>query len=348
MGLRRARLEVRKGRTLLDALRLSKLERVVLCGNVQITSQAIRAALRHNVDVAMLNRGGAFVGRITGGRGKNIALRREQFQRLEEPDFALDLARRYVRGKLRNQRALLGRYQRTRRSERMARALVAIRLLLEQLPQAGDLDHLRGLEGRAAAEYFGALSAMISAPGIEFSRRLRRPPPDPVNILLSFGYTLLGNLVQGLVELAGADPYLGALHAPEWGRPSMALDLMEEWRPVVVDAAVLRTINKRIIRPKDFTPAEGEDAEEAVMEEAWEREETEQAGQAAPPPQRRLLLSSQGSKQWFTAYERRLEEVVYYPLQDRQLTLRQIIREQVYLMCRHLRGEAEYEPFIDH
>ena len=347
MGIRRARLEVRKGKTLLDSLRLTDLERVVLCGNVQATSQAIRAALRHGVDIAMLNRGGAFVGRITGGRGKNIELRCEQFRRLEDPAFALDLARRFVQGKLRNQRALLGRYQRARRDQRIARALVAVRLLLEQLPQTGTLDQVRGVEGRAAAEYFGALSTLISAPGVTFSRRLRRPPPDPVNILLSFGYTLLGNLVQGLVELAGADPYLGALHAPDWGRPSLALDLMEEWRPVVVDAAVLRTINKRIIRPDDFAPAEGEDAEEAVVEEDWERAETEQAGQNAPPPRRRLLLSSHGAKQWFTAYERRLEGVSYYAPQDRRLSYRQIIREQVYLVCRHLRGEADYEPFVD-
>ena len=346
MGVRGKRLEIRKGRAALDSVRLATLEQVVLCGNVQITPQALRAVLREGVDTVLLNRGGAFVGRVGGGAGRHIELRRAQFCRLEEPAFALELARRCVRGKLRNQRALLARYQRTRRDDRIARALVSIRLMLERLPAAGSLDELRGVEGRAAAEYFGAFPALLTAPGVDFPGRKRRPPPDPLNILLSFGYTLLGNLVQGNVELAGADPYLGALHAPERGRPSLALDLMEEWRPVVVDAAVLKVVNTRVIRPDDFTPAEGEDAEEAVMEEAWERQEAEQAGQDAPPMRRRLLLSAQGSRQWFTAYERRLEEVDDYPEQARRMSYRQIIRQQVYLLCRHLMGEGEYEPFI--
>ena len=318
----------------------------MLCGNVQITPQGLRAVLQNGVDTVLLNRGGAFIGRVGGGAGRHIELRRAQFRRLEEPPFALELARRYVRGKLHNQRALLGRYQRTRRDDRIARALVAIRLMLERLPEVTTMDELRGVEGRAAAEYFGAFGALLTAPGVEFSGRKRRPPPDPVNILLSFGYTLLGNLVQGYVELASADPYLGALHAPARGRPSLALDLMEEWRPVVVDAAVLRAFNTRAIRPDDFKPAEGEDAEEAVAEEAWERLEAEHAGERAPPPKRRLLLTRQGSKQWFTAYERRLEEASHYPAQDVRMSFRQIIHQQVYLLCRHLLDEEEYEPFI--
>ena len=343
VGIRRARLEIRKGGKLIESLRLDDLEQVVLCGNVQISSQAVRALLRRGIDTALLNRAGAYQGRITSGLSKNIELRRAQFRRLETAAETLELARCFVRSKLRNQRTLLRRYQRRLKDERIARALVAIRLLLERLPGAATLDQIRGFEGRAAADYFAAFPALITASGVEFTGRVRRPPPDPVNILLSFGYTLLGKLVQGNVELAGLDPYLGSLHAPAYGRPSLALDLMEELRPVIVDAAVLRALNTRAVRPIDFIPAEGEQGDDAPVEDAWEREEAE--GPDAPPPRRKLLLTAEGSKRWFSEYERRLREQVYYPLQDRRLSYRQVIREQVYLFCRHLKGEAEYTCF---
>lgn len=337
----RARLEVRKGRSTLQSLLLDKLEQVVLCGNVQITTQAMRALLRRGIDTAFLNLGGAFLGRLSGPLGKNIELRRVQHRRLDDPSTVQDLARRFVAGKLANSRALLRRHQREHADDRLARAQVAIRLLLERVSEAATLDELRGLEGRAAAEYFGAFPALVRAEGIEFTGRLRRPPPDPVNILLSFGYTLLGNLVQGFCELAGLDPYIGSLHAIRYGRPSLALDLIEEMRSVVVDVAVLRAINTRALRPADFVPASEEDA---PAEEAWEREEAEHEDEARP--RRKLLLTGDGVKRWIAAFEKRLGEQVYYPLQDRRLSYRQILQEQVWLLARHLKGEAEYEPFL--
>lgn len=328
---------------MLENPRLDDLEQVVLCGNVQVSVQAMHALLRRGVETVLLNRGGAHIGRLTSGRGKQVELRRSQFRQLEQPEHALDLARRVVAGKLRNQRALLRRYQRSRRDERIARALVSIRLLLERVDGAPDLDHLRGLEGKAAADYFGAFPALVQAPGITFDGRKRRPPPDPVNILLSFGYTLLCNQVQGMVETAGLDPYLGALHAPAYGRPSLALDLMEEQRPVLVDAAVLRVINTGAITPRDFMRLDGE--EEAEVEETWEREELDAEGEAAPPPRRKLLLTHLGSRKWFSAYERRLNEQTYYPPRGQRLSYRQVLREQVYLLARHLKGEEAYVAY---
>ena len=291
----------------------------------------------------LLNRGGAFVGRLASGLGKQIGLRRRQFQALERPEVALDLARRMVAGKLHNQRVLLRRYQRNRKDERLARALVAIRLMLERLDEADNLDVLRGMEGQAAAAYFSAWPVLVNAAGISFEGRKRRPPPDPVNILLSFGYTLLCNQAQGMVEAAGMDPYLGALHAPSYGRPSLALDLIEEFRPIVVDTAVLRAINTGMLTPRDFFRLEGE--EESEVEEQWEREELEASGEPTPP-RRKLHLTQLGSRKWFSAYERRQAEKVYFGLRRCRLTLRQVMREQVYLMASHLRGEGEYGSFL--
>lgn len=331
---------MRKGPALLESLRLDDLDQVVLCGQVQVTTQAVRALLRTGVDTAFLTQGGAFLGRICGPAGKNVELRRTQYRRLEDPAVTLDLAKRFVRGKLGNQRTLLMRHQREKPDERIARALVGLRLGMEALGGASDLDVLRGIEGKGARDYFGAFPALLTAPGVTFTRRIRRPPPDPVNILLSFGYTLLGNVVQGFVELAGLDPHLGSLHAPEYGRPSLALDLIEEMRPLLVDTTVIRAFNTRALAPRDFVPVAGDDA---PVEEAWEREESEATGEEAPT--RKLVLTPDGARRWLTAFERRLSEQAQYPPQNRRLTYRQVLREQVYLLARHLKGEEEYQPF---
>jgi len=346
VGRVRERLLVTKGNARLASVRLAELEQVALCGNVQLTTQAARILLARGIDAVFLNQGGAFLGRLAGPLGKNVELRRLQHQRLADPVFALDLARRFVAGKLANSRTLLQRHQRNRPADRIARALVAIRLLAEQLPRAASTAELLGLEGKAAAEYFGAFPCLLTAPGITFTGRKRRPPPDPVNILLSFGYTLLGNQVHGLCEQAGFDPYVGSLHALHYGRPSLALDLIEEMRPVLVDTTVLRVLNSRGITPADFVPVEPASAD---VEEAWERAEQEQedgsAGEEAAPPPRRLLLRQDAVRRWLVAFERRLGDEVYYPLQDRRLSYKLVLREQVYLLGRHLRGEASYEPF---
>ncbi|MBM4318968.1 MAG: CRISPR-associated endonuclease Cas1, partial [Deltaproteobacteria bacterium] len=173
----RERLRVSKGPSELAALRLDELEQVVLCGNVQLTTQAIRVLLARGIDTAFLDLGGRFLGRLAGPLGKNIELRRLQHRRLSDPEVMLGLARRFVAGKIANCRILLQRQQRNRPDERIARALVAMRLAAEKVPAAQAPDELLGLEGQAAASYFGAFPALLVAPGIEFTRRLRRPPP---------------------------------------------------------------------------------------------------------------------------------------------------------------------------
>jgi CRISPR-associated protein Cas1 len=228
-------------------------------------------------------------------------------------------------------------------------------LLAGRLGEAEDLDVLRGFEGKAAALYFDVFGRLISAPHVTFTTRIRRPPPNPVNILLSFGYTLLTKMVHGFVESAGMDPYLGALHAPRYGRPSLALDLVEEWRSVIVDTTVLRAINTKTITHQDFLPAPKDHdlwPEEAIEEdeisilEPPSPSDLSQETDEPPPSARPLLMQPEAVKRWFALYERRLqEEVFYFPKQSR-LSYRQIVREQVYLCARHLKAEAEYASFL--
>ncbi len=355
VGVRGPRLVVRKGRTVLGDVRIEDCPQVVLMGMVQVSTQAVRALLDAGVEVLYLTRGGRFLGRLSGGLSGHIALRRRQFRQLSDPTFVHDLAVRIVEGKVRNQQVLLRRYQAQAKDERIAMTLTRMRCTLGRLSGASTLDQVRGMEGLASREFFGAFGRLIRAEGIVFTQRLRRPPPDPVNLLLSFGYTLLAGAIHGMVEQAGMDPYLGALHEPERGRPSLVLDLMEEFRPILVDTTVIRVLNTRAIGLRDFAwPVEGE---EAAIEDEWEREEWEGRGSAGdgenddreeatvPVGRRRLLLSPLGARKWVSAFERRLAEVIEYPPRGCRLTYRQILLEQVYRMARHFQGKEEYRSF---
>jgi CRISPR-associated protein Cas1 len=360
-------LAVQKGTQILERVPLADLEQVAILGYAQLTTQALRALLQRGVEVLLCTAGGALVGRLASSLGKNIALRRAQFAHLGDEGRCLDLARRVVSAKLFNQQNLVRRYHRRLQVAGLAEARVAIRVARERVSEATTLDELRGLEGHAAARYFGAFGLLASAPGMEFTRRARRPPPDPVNILLSFGYTQLTNAMHGLVEAASLDPYLGALHAPVHGRPSLALDLIEPFRPLVVDATVLRVVNSRRISPEDFSDDDA--GHERMDTEGWEPEawpdvgapalevwpDAEAPGAASQAAQRaedaaarryRLRFRREGIRKWVTAYEQRLSDRVYHPGRQARLTYRQVLREEVYALAAHLRDGVPFEPFL--
>jgi CRISPR-associated protein Cas1 len=362
---RQGRLIVTKGPNLLQSIHLFDLEQLVLFGQIQVSTQALRALLLRGVDTVYLTLSGKYLGRLSSGTSKNIALRREQFRQLDDPQVALTLARHYVRGKLLNCMMLLRRHNKLLRHEGVARDTVAIRRCLERIEEVDSVESLRGLEGAGSARYFSALKTIFRAPGMAFFRRARRPPPDPVNILLSLGYTMLGNMVQGMCEGAGLDPFLGALHCISYGRPSLALDLMEEFRPVIVDSAAIRAVNTRQIGENDFlrlsdeeTEAEADlwrqqeeertQSESDVAEEGERGIEEEQGaeGREPPPLPRQVMITSGGLKKWILAYERRLDEQTYYEGTGTKITYRQLLREQVYRFARHLRGKETYAPFL--
>jgi CRISPR-associated protein Cas1 len=359
VGKQRGLIVISKGGSELQRVHLVGLEQILIFGQVQLSTQALRALLANGTDTVLLTMSGRFLGRLSSGLSKNIGLRRQQFQKLASPSEVLALCRAYVSGKLRNSLALLRRYNRALQSDLIARDAAAIRACIDDVALADTPNQIRGLEGAGAARYFSALRSIFRAPGLAFFRRARRPPPDPINILLSLGYTLLGNLLHGLCEGAGLDPYLGALHEPRYGRPSLALDLIEELRPVIVDTAAIRAVNTRAILAADFEEAlpeevEGEDRIWAEAQETGDDpagvdpedlpprgEETSEAG-----PPRRVKITSAGLKKWLLAFERRLDEVTFYEGTGTRLSYRQILREQVYRLARHLRGERPYQPFL--
>jgi len=328
------RLVVEKRGTTLHWVHSFKVDQVVLMGSVSVSPAAIAFLLQEGIDTVFLSLHGKYRGRLISQFGKNVELRRTQFQKTENPLFRLEAARAYVRGKLNNCRLLLRRQNQELRKESITSAVLRLKRMAGQTEQCDSVDSLMGIEGAGAAAYFGCFGDMIRVPDLIFDGRNRRPPRDPVNVLLSLGYTLLANAVQTQVHIAGLDPYVGCLHSIEYGRPSLVLDLMEEFRPVIVDTIVLKMINKRIIRVTDFfRPEEREPA-------AFDFAETEPVRDDYP-----IFLRHEGMKKVVRNFEERTQSKVMYLPRGQRLTYRQVILEQVRLFVRSLSGEISYTPF---
>jgi len=319
-------------------VRMSDVDEVLVFGSIALTPAAIGALLQRGIDTVFLSATGRFRGRLMGKPGRNVELRLAQMDRCRDPRVAVPLARALVGGKIANQRALLLRAQREQKREDLAEAIGGLRRLLEGIETAPSVEMVRGLEGQAAALYFGVFGRCLRNPEFTFTRRTRRPPRDPVNAMLSFGYTLLGTIMESSVLRVGLDPMVGVFHAPEYGRPSLALDLIEEFRPVMVDTLALRLINRREVAREDFEELH-DDAEFAALGEA----DSESADVAQPA----VWLGPTGRRVFFRAWGRRLHETHFYAVRQQTLALEEIMQQQVYQVARVLKGEeTTYRPFL--
>ncbi len=301
-----AKIRIRKGRLLVEKdgetlahLPLGHVSEVVLFGNIGLSTPAIGALLGRDIDVVFLTEDGRFKGRLSSGLTPHVPLRKAQYRALGDEAFKLEMARGFVTAKLRHQRALLQRHNRERNDPQIATAIARIQDALDGLPRRTQLSSLRGREGSAAQAYFRGLRRLFD-PAWHFDSRNRRPPRDPVNVLLSLGYTLLTHLAGSAVQTVGLDPYAGFLHEIAYNRPALGLDLVEEFRPVV-DGIALWACNSGQVTPQDFTPG---------------------------PPERPVILSAEGRKRFLLAFEERLSRRFTHPLRGVKLPLRQCIIEQ--------------------
>jgi CRISP-associated protein Cas1 len=233
----------------LQAVPMAKVDQVVVMGRgVQISTALLADLLERGIPVTLTNQHGSrHIATLSAGPSRFGELRLEQMELVRTPARALDLAKSIVRAKLTNQRALLGRvgWAASRSaSQQIERALASAQ-------GAKTLDELRGYEGTAAAAYFGAWRAALPA-AWGFQGRAYYPPPDPLNALLSFGYTLALHDVLVAIQITGLDPYLGVFHVADPGRPSLGLDLLEEFRPLLVDALVLHLVQSGALMPQHF------------------------------------------------------------------------------------------------
>lgn len=320
-------LQAKADGKLLQEIRLNEVNQVNLLGNVQLSTQAMQTMLRMEIPVAYFTQKGYFYG-IAGGLGvKNILVRREQFRRADDSEFCLQLARELVRGKIRNHRTLLMRNHRQPSSI----TLRELKRSADRATRSDSLASLLGIEGNAARLYFGDFAGMLKVdcdvetspgsalsekrPAFDFRCRNRRPPRDPVNALLSFAYALLTKDCLVAATKVGLDPYLGFYHQIKPGKPALALDLMEPFRPLIAESAVLSAINNRMIAPEHFIVA----------------------GQS-------VVLTATGRKHFLMAYEKRMDTSVTHPLFGYRVSYRRLLEIQTRLLARLLSGEIDDYP----
>jgi CRISPR-associated protein Cas1 len=321
------RIIIQREGEVLRWLPLNKLRQLVLVGSIGLTAHARKMLLKNAVDTIFLNSAGAYLGRLVGPQPAYAELRWQQYLALHDPARALALVRELVRAKIVNQRNML--LKRTTPTP----ATTELRCLARQAAMDASIDVIRGYEGRAAALYFGAFGGLITNDGFSFSTRNRQPPRDPVNILLSLGYTILVARIESLIWQTGLDVALGALHLPQNGKPALALDLAEEFRPIIVDAVVLRCINKRILAPDDFTKVA-----DTVDYLAGNPDE----------PERPLRFAKQALHKFLEQLDAKFAGPVFYPPFAAKLMYRDVILQQIRRLIRSFQGDDQYFGFTPH
>jgi CRISPR-associated protein Cas1 len=310
-----------------DRLRLPliNLGSIVCFGRITCSPFLLGATAQKGIAVSMMTEQGRFLAAVNGFTPGNVLLRREQYRRADEPTASAEIARSCIIGKLANYRTVLRRAVRdqpasdgTVRLEQMANRMD---MLLKSLGAPMNLDQLRGIEGAASSDYFSVFNDLIVSQKDEFvfSGRNRRPPLDRVNAMLSFGYAMLANDLRSSCEACGLDAAVGFLHRDRPGRPGLALDLMEEFRPVLVDRLVLSLINRQQVKAKGFEILPG-------------------GGVQMDEPTRKEIVA---------AYQKRKQEEIVHPFLGDKMTLGLVPHIQARLLARHLRGDSDaYPPFV--
>lgn len=318
VGVSGERIDVRIEESDKASYRMIDVSQVCLFGNITISSQAVRACMGRDIPVLWFSYGGWFSGMAEGLPHKNVELRRTQFTMPQEN--ALAIAQQMIAGKIYNSRTMLRRNSRYLELARVER----LGVLVKQAREAQSPTSLLGYEGNAAKLYFESFPSMISEHAkVDVSTfsdngRARRPPPDPLNALLSFCYALLTKDVTTTLWSGGFDPYYGVFHQPRYGRPALALDLAEEFRPLIADSVVLQVVNNGEVRERDFTEVAGG-----------------------------YSLSRSGRVAVLNAYERRMNHEITHPYFGYKVTYRRALNVQARMLAAVYLGELPtYSPFI--
>lgn len=320
------RLVVEKDGEQIAAIPAVHVSQVLIFGNVSMTTPAIAFLLEQGIDVAFLTMRGRYRGRLVGPTGGNSRLRLRQYRRVTEPAWALEVARAVVQTKLHNMRTLLRRYARRLADaieqaprEELATAADQVGALIQSAETRRSINSLSGIEGRGTAVYFSVFRHLIREPGWSFETRNRRPPRDPVNVLLSFGYTLLTHQVESAIRSVGLDPYLGFLHQVAYNRPSLALDLVEPFRSIIVDSVTMRCINNRIVTSDHF-----------------------HLDSKGPYPVR---LDDEGRERFIRELEARLNLEFKHPSVGKRVSYRRCLELEVRQLARCLQTGEPFRPF---
>jgi len=304
----------------LGSARIFETSHVSVFGNVQISNQAMREMCSRGIPLTFFSSGGWFFGIAHGMSHKNVELRRAQYEAASSPSRCLEAASGMISAKIRNCRTLLMRNHASL-SDKVSSSLMRLSV---QAREAAEAASLLGIEGASARKYFSEFRGMLKARtdhqsalewNFDFEGRNRRPPLDPVNAMLSYAYALLAKDLTVTTLAVGFDPFLGFYHKPRYGRPALALDLMEEFRPIISDSVVLTVINTGVVKLEDFI----------------------RRGPA-------VAFRESGRKKFIQAYERRLDSLVSHPVFEYRISYRRVLEVQARLLGRWLLGELDTYP----
>lgn len=298
---------------------------VVCFGQVSCSPYLMGFCAEKGVGISYMTENGRFLARVQGPVSGNVLLRREQYRRADDPKFSAQMAHFFITGKIANCRTVLQRVLRDHGgkfdTEKVRRAVARMSNCLDECSRTNELDSLRGIEGDSAHAYFGVFDDLITSQkdDFRFQDRNRRPPLDNVNCLLSFLYTLLVHDARSALESVGLDPAVGYLHRDRPGRPSLALDLIEEFRPYLADRLALSLINLRQVKGTGFRKTE--------------------TGA--------VLMNDDIRKTVLTSYQERKREEIFHPFLEEKVTVGILMHTQALLIARYLRGDLDgYPPFI--
>jgi len=333
-GLRREgeSLRVMKNGAEIDRIPADGLKKLMLVGWISLTGAVLDFLIKNRVETVFVTPTGRFRARLMLDEHKHVELRKAQYAVLGGSSGALAAARKLVAGKLCNLADFLRLRAKTHADDTLKIDALKLKSMADHAADVGNLDILRGLEGAGTRIYFSAFPRLIRNPDFTFAGRNRRPPRDPVNALLSFVYTLLTNEVLSAVTISGLDPYLGALHEIAYGRPSLACDLVEEYRAFMGDRLVLGLINRKLIQRGDFIIRP--DAPKTFVDE------TEMA------EKRPVEMKPAVARTFIAAYEEMMRRTIHYPPLDKSVTYRGLVLNQVRRLGESLtQPDQAYEPF---
>ena len=310
-------IKVSKNSDTILEIHTSKVESMVLFGGVQVTSQALLALVDAGSAISFMTANGHFRAQMRSSRGKNSILRYAQFDRSRDQTFCLPFARELVAAKVKNSVELLKRYRRNTNNPSTCPNLDKIKTYQGIIRKADSLEQLRGYEGNAAKLYFSDFAELLLGEA-EFKGRKYHPSPDPVNALLSFGYSFIAREMEGILEANDLDPYIGFFHQLDYGRASLSLDMIEPFRHIIVDRLVLKILNKRIITTDDFFYKDNGGC----------------------------YLQKEGLKKFVKFYEEYADEKNLSYGEKESISFRKIMWQQVEQLKKSLINGVEFQPFV--
>lgn len=318
LGKEHERFTLKKDGKIIKRIPLIHVNQIMIFGNSQLTTQVMQFCLQQNIPIYLLSGQGRYFGMIDAFSTDSVTLHKQQFKQADNPRFCLELAKQLIKGKITNTRLILKRLTRHRQAQAFENGSIKLNASLRQISQAQTLDQLRGIEGNAAHIYFQAIATTVD-PKWNFHKRNKQPPTDPINAMLSYGYTLLFYNVYSFLRTRGLNPHIGHLHAMRTGHPALASDLMEEFRSIIVDAVVLNIVLNNKLNIEDF---------EIKNNYACH-------------------LNAKARGLFIRQIENKLNAALTHPISGLKLDYRRCIEHQVKNLANHIKNpETPYQPCI--